>query len=723
MSTIARWMALFRLRTASAALAVLVSLAVAAQAPAQAESDPAQLLDDFVHYALVAKPDLAAANAQALMDSGITDADLAKLLDEGRVTPEKFDRAVSRAQLVTELTDVVAELARRVEAGRLDLARDKDRIDEAIAMLIGNQRQKLLAARRLEAAGEYAVPSLLNRITEGRDEQLKAACQEMLRTIGRLAVTPLCEALPNLADPTGRRIICDLLGEIGYPHAGPFLYELSQDENAAIPVREAAVRAFNRVGGVEAPLSALFSNLARQYFNGTASLVAYPYESTNIVWRYDAFVGLEPTPVPTEIFGQVMAMKRAAAAARIDPANGEAISLFVAANLKRENDLPAGEDDPIFSDTRYTPAFYATVFGTDTCMDVLAMALDGMDTPLVRDALAALAYTTGGSNLFAGDRQRQPLLEALQYPDRRVQYEAAMTLGRALPQQRYGGDFAVVPLLASAVRTSNQTFGLVIADSEEDRRVIAGRLEQLGFSVLGAASSVSALEAVIAEAVGIDLVVIRHADADEARQSITDLRILPKTAAAPVLLVASGVDLPSLKQDYLTDPSVKASPWATEDAFEAAIDELLLHAAGGRMDEAEAEIYAIESLQVLRDIAVSGCPAYSIADAESALIDALQLRTGGTRMLVAKILALIDSDRAQRTLFDAAFAAEGGGQVELLNHVCDSVKRFGGRAEDRHLRALLALVAASADETAESAARLHGALNLSAAERIGLLPE
>ena len=717
MFKIARWLAPFGLRTASAALAVSVVLAVAAKAPAQAESDPAQLLDDFVHYSLVAKPDLAAANAQALMDSGITDAELARLLDEGKVTLEKFDRAISRAQLVEELTDIVAELARRVEAGRLDLARDKDRIDEAI------QRQKLLAIRRLEAAGEYAVPELLNTITEGRDEQLKAACEEMLLTIGRLAVAPLCQALPNLADPTGRRIICDLLGEIGYPHAGPFLYELSWDENAPTPVREAAIRAFRRVGGVEAPLSVLYSNLARQYFNGTASLIAYPYESTNNVWKYDAFVGLEPTPVATEIYGRVMAMKNAAAAARIDAGNTDAISLFVAANLKRENDLPAGADDPIYAEARYTPAFYATVFGTDTCMDVLAMALDNVDTPLVRDALAALAYTTGGSNLFAGNRDRQPLLQALQYPDRRVQYEAAMTLGRALPRQHFAGDFAVVPLLASAVRSSNQTFALVLADNDEDRRVISSRLGELGFSVLGAAATVSSLEAVIAEAVGIDLVVIRQGAPETSRQSAADLRILPKTNAAPVLLIAAGVDLPSLKQNYLSDSSVKVSPWASEEAFEAAIDELLLHAAGGRMDEAEAEIYAIESLQVLRDIAVSGCPAYSVADAESALIDALQLRSGGTRMLVAKILALIESDRAQRTLMDAAFATEGGEQVELLDYVCDSVKAFGQRIEDRHLRALLQLVAQSSGETAEAAARLHGALNLPAAQAVDLLPQ
>ena len=75
--------------------------------------------------------------------------------------------------------------------------------------------------------------------------------------------------------------------------------------------------------------------------------------------------------------------------------------------------------------------FYATVFGTQTCLDVLALAIDKLDTPLVRDAIAALSKSTVGANLFSRGKGRQPLLDALAYPERRVQYEAALTLGHA----------------------------------------------------------------------------------------------------------------------------------------------------------------------------------------------------------------------------------------------------------------------------------------------------
>ena len=150
---------------------------------------------------------------------------------------ERFEDAISRARFVPELADLAGEIEVRVERGRLDLARDPARIEEAISMLNGTQRAQVLARRRLEEAGEYAIPDMLRQITEGPDERLKLACESMIRQIGRQAVTPLCAALGGL-DPVSRRIVCDVLGEIGWPHAAPFLREVSLDQTASGPVRE-----------------------------------------------------------------------------------------------------------------------------------------------------------------------------------------------------------------------------------------------------------------------------------------------------------------------------------------------------------------------------------------------------------------------------------------------------------------------------------------------------
>ncbi len=395
----------------------------------------------------------------------------------------------------------------------------------------------------------------------------------------------------------------------------------------------------------------------------------------------------------------------------------------MAANLRRENELPAGADDPVFGENRYSPAFYATVFGTQTCLEVLGIGLDRLDTPLVRDAIGALAETTGGANLFSTADGRQPLLEALQYPDRRVQYEAALTLGAALPQQRFAGDVNVVPLLGSAVRAGGESYAVVISPAGEDRRAIVGRLENLGFTIVAAGDSFAQARSEVDQAKGVDLVVIDARSAEEGIVDVGEAHQAGRTAATPVLILAPVDSMPELKRAFRDDVRVKVARSRIDDqAFGEALSEVMLRAAGGRMTEAEAEAYAIDAILTLRDIAISGNTAYQLTDAEGAMLTALEARSGGLRLMVADILALMDSQVAQAALFDAALAATDDEQIELLDRVSASVKRFGNRAQTRHITALLDLVANSGGATAEAAARVHGAMDLEPSTAIQLIP-
>jgi hypothetical protein len=356
-------------------------------------------------------------------------------------------------------------------------------------------------------------------------------------------------------------------------------------------------------------------------------------------------------------------------------------------------------------------------------MDVLAIGLDTLDTQLVRDAIAALDQTTGGAALLAAAGGRAPLLEALRYPDRRVQYEAALALGGALPQQHFMGDIAVVPLLASAVRTGDESFAVVIGDNEEDRRVDAERLENAGFTVIASGPDLASVRTQLATAIGVDLVVMRAASTEGAEQDVADLYAFPSTSAAPALILAASADLTALKQEFRDNIRVKVSrARINEDEFNRSVDEVMLRASGGRMTEAEAEAYAIDAIMTMRDIAIVGNTAFDIADAEAALVQALASRTGGLRLSVADILALIDSANAQQTLFDAALDASGDERIELLDRVTASVKRFGDRSDPRQVEALLDLVANSSGRTAEAAARLHGALDLPPGPALELIP-
>ncbi|MCA9296560.1 MAG: hypothetical protein KC983_08580 [Phycisphaerales bacterium] len=723
-SSVLSWSRRRGLWVASVVLLLVFCLPAQALMQDTSNDEPSNLLDNFIHYVITGQTDLAGGYGQALLDAGLTNADMALLVDEGSMDESRYNEAISWGQGVAEIEPIVSEIAIRVERGRLALARDRERIAKAIAMLLGNQRQELLAMNRLGAAGEYAVPQLLQQLTEATEERIKPKVERALVQIGKQAVDPLCVALPNL-DSTAQRRVCDILAEIAYPHAAPALASLERDQNATQPVRQAARRAFDAVGGNrEASLADLWADLGRRYFSDPTVLTAYPADDVNNIWSYDKFVGLVTTPVPTPIFGEVKAMQYASNAMTLEPANVRALSLFVAANLNRENDLPQGEDDPVFGDLPYSPDFFATVFGTRVCQDVLGMALDRVDTPLVRDAIKALSQTTGGANLFDPGTGRQPLLEALTYPDRRVQYEAALTLARALPERRFVGDAMVVPILASAVRTAGVSYGLVIANDVEIRQTMADMFDQTNFTMVGAEPNYTAAIPAIEDAIGIDLIVVQLATARDAMRTVDELRGNPRTLATPILVRVAPNELVATQNRYIDDSRVLVVAFGGgSDAFEAGTEQLLRDAVGGRLSDADAEVYAIESLSALRDVAINRSPAFRVVEAEPALLEAFSTRSGGMRMLVADILALLGTSQSQHALFDAALSeTEPFDQVELLDRVAASVRKHGNLAERRHIDALVELIGKASGDVAEAAARVHGALNVFDSDAISLVP-
>jgi len=487
--------------------------AAALGAPATAPGEASQLdgalrqLKQFLHLINIAKPEAAAELGQAMLDGGLTPAQLATVVDDDREFAIRFDTVMTRGRGMAGVNELASRFEQMLRDGRLELAREPKRIEESVALLTGTLRQQGFAKERLAAAGEYAMPMLLKTITSGNDVALEVAAIQVIESMRRYAVLPLSAALFKL-DPINQRKVADILGEIGYPAAAPFLLELAQDPDATSDVKEAAARAYRRIGATSTSVTAQFAELSRRFFEGDESLVSYPTESVNNVWSFEPFGGLAPTPVPTEIFSEVMAMQMAKKSLAHDGTNGTALALYVAGDLRRENRLPDGATDPIFGGSQYTPSFFAMAAGPSVLSTVLGLAIDRKDTELVRDVIGALAETAGATNLVSGRSGRKPLLESLRYPEKRVQYEAALAIGDALPDRTFPGDFSIVSILASAVRDANTVVGGVVAVSEEDRRQFSGKLAGLGFTTLTGASDFARFEPEIAGSIGLDLLLV-----------------------------------------------------------------------------------------------------------------------------------------------------------------------------------------------------------------------
>jgi hypothetical protein len=710
---------------------LLFSVLVPPATVASASVQPDQRLRDlesFIHFVIVGRGDLAAAAGQSLLESGVTPAQLAGLVDENDLGG-RLDAALIGGRRLQGAEPIVGALAVMVEQGRLDLATNPDRIAEAIELLRGTVRGRIMGRDRLERAGEFAVRPLLEIIVRGDDPALVAEAEAILvERIRGGAVLPICAALPGL-DPASQERACLILASIGDPTARaalPFLAELASAPSTSGPTREIAQLAAARIGGRADNAAARFTALADRFFRGDESLVTLPPGQSVAtvdrisVWTYDAFAGLAPVPVPTAIWFDVMAMRMARRALELEPEDRQALALFVAADLRRDLAISAtGVEDPFFAEALYSPRFFATAAGPSTGQAVLALALDTKDVPLIRAAIGALAQTAGATTLVqAGGRQ--PLIECLSFPSRRVQIEAALTLANAGLRTAFPSDHAVVPLLASAVRT-DAVFAAVVAADAEERRQVGGVLSQLGYTLLGSGATFAEIEPAVLANVGVDLIVVRG-NAASIDAATTAVRGIALTNATPLVAVASVFEADRVR-DRLRDDAA-AMVWtagAPSEQLMGEISAFMTRVVGSPMDEAEALIYAVDALDALRGLAISNSQVFPIVDALRPLLEALRAESGSLRTMVAGVVALIDGSIAQRSLIDVALDEVGSDQVALLDAAAASARRFGNLAEARQIARLQGLLTSGDATVAEAAGRLYGSLDLSPEEAVRLI--
>ncbi len=689
--------------------------APSANAQAGEETSNEQLLKDFEHFVLIANYELATAVGSELMDRNLDPVEFVSLVESSRNT-RRYEQALARAMNVAELEDLAAVMDRTYRQGKLNRARDPSEVARNIQLLSGTLRQQQLARERLVAAGEYAMPQLLDAVLQGQNSELRARATMVMRDLGRQAVMPLVTALPAL-DAARQETIVDVLGQIPYRTSLPFLVLLNQttDSNA---VREATRRAVNRLEGrLDARPADLFLALGEGYYDERVELTSFSGEDFQLLWNYDPGLGLVMVPIVTGVFHEAMAMSLCEQALALDASNPVTVGLWLAANFSREIDSPAEYQNPVYPATRPEAMYYAVSAGPQIGQMVLARGLDDRDTPLARRAIASIEQTAGSDSLISvglGTEARSPLLEALRYPDRRVQYEAALALGKSQPAEGFEGSQRVVPTLASAVRNAGTRTAVVMTGSDREAYDgYRGMLEQDGFTVLPAApNGLDDIAGPIAEAPAIDLVIVALGE-DDARAVIDAAKASQKLAVSPILAFGSAEDFPNLDRIYGRDRLVVVRRNSISDAQMRNAAELAINiGSGGLISTAEAQDYADRALSVLRDLAVSGNAVLLVEDARTSLATALGERSGRTRLEIAEVLAHVDREESQMALMDSAIRTNGSEQIDLLAKVGDSAKRFGNLLPERQVRRLLELARADDAALATSAAAVVGALEL-----------
>jgi hypothetical protein len=703
---------------AGAGIALPVSSAAGGFAMAQPESDVEtqrqELLRDFIHFVKIARFDVASDLGTRLVETGISSAEFVDLV-EGSREQQRFEEAIAAGLRVPVLEPVAAQLESMFRDGKLDRARNPQEIARNIELLTSGLRARTLARERLIFAGEYAMPQLLDAYLQNKDLALKAQVQRLMVDLGRGAITPLMAALPGL-DETSQEAVAEVLGLIPYRTSLPVLIDVYQSttNNA---VRQATGRAISRLGGNPASdIADMYALLADSYYAEPAELTSFPGEDFQLVWNFDPGLGLVMVPVRTPVFHEAMSMRLAERALSVDPQNDETLALWVASNYSRSFDSPDGYENPMYASDRRDADYFGVAVGPAIDQVVLRRGLDTRDTPLVRSSIQAIAQTAG-SRLLWGQAVdgRFPLLESLNYQNRRVQFETALALGNAQPSESFNGSERVIPLLASAVKDASARYAIVLTgEDRESYDQYRASLERAGFTVLPPApGGLGQLEAAIADTATIDLIVSAQGY-DDTLLSVETARTENKTSVSPVLALMGPDDLLPMQRQYGRDQSIAVRRESISgSAFDTSVETLLMVASGGPISVDEADDYAARAIEVLRNLSISNNQVLNISDAASILIDVLEQVDGYTMLDIAEIISYMPQPKAQESIMDKALGLNDEGlQVEMLTIVADSGKRFGNQLNNRQIRRLIGLAQSENDELAATAAATMGALEV-----------
>lgn len=700
---------------AIAGLCVPVPTVVAQDQPAQeATRSNDQRLKDFIHFVRIANYDVAGAVGFELLDSGLSPTEFVDLVENSREA-DRFERSLVEAMRVPELEPLAAEMDRIFRAGKLERVRNPEEIARNIELLNGGLRQLKYGRERLLAAGEYAMPQLLDAFLGNANPALKAQVQNLLVDMGRQAVGPMTEALSQL-DSARQEQVVEVLGLIPYRTSLPYLVELHQTSSIE-SVRQATARAIGRLGGdVNASVASLYASLGEAYYTEPLELTSFPDEDIQLLWDYDPGLGLVMKSIDISVFHEAMAMRVSEHALELEPRDAETVALWISSNFSRETDQAAGYENPAYPDTRRPASYYATAAGPEIGQRVLRRAIDSGDTPLALQSITAIQMTAGSRAMVSNAvNERFPLLEALGYANKRVQYEAAIGIGLAQPTEVFAGSERVVPILASAVRDASARTAIILSGSDReayDR--IRGLLEAEGYSVLPPAENgLDDLAAAIAGEPSIELLVTTL-PLDRTLESVDSGRNQTKLAVTPVLALMTGAEIEPVRRQFLRDRSVEVRRSSINDSeLIAAAKQAVESASGGPISVDEAKAFGDRSLAILRDLAVSGNDVLSVNDSAGILIEVSEAANGSRLLDVSEVLSYIGEPRAQAAVTERVLDSnDAGDRLSLLGLLADSGKRFGNLLDERLVRRLVQLAGDQDNDLATAAAAALGSLGI-----------
>lgn len=665
--------------------------------------------EDLLHYIKVARPDLAKSFGDAVLNSGKPRE--VYLLS---VQSKSAQSVLARGTRLAGMQETIQRLQKMIDQGYQAMRTDPAEIERSINMLPVSVKSYARARERLINSGEFALPQMIQKLMDPRtDALLRERIVQVMPSLGKEIVRPLSVALQT-KDEKLREIFASALAEVEYPHAAARLKELHQTEGllkrTEVMVESALITCAGK-SSLSKSVSQMYYDLALKYYYQDESIRPDERSDKANIWYWKNDAGLSFVPVPRQIFCDIYAMRLARLALGHDDEFYPAVSLWLAANLKREADLPAGGADPTLPDGAATATYYIRAAGATFAQEVLGRALNDYNSTVAIGAIEALRLTAGAKSLVEPiESGEQPLVQAMTYPDRRVRFLAAASLANARPDKRFTGYDLVLMTLNESLRQTGKQAALIIAANEKQSNLLKDAVRAAGYTVLVRADTKEGMKA--ARAIGgVDLVVI--ASVPGAAEVIPTLRQEGIFAAVPVIVAASEtLPLRNLaKEDKRT---ILAGGELTAGRLGQALSQAPGLAAGKPLSEEEVTQWAVRAAKAIRLLGLTQNPVLDVSVTRTTLMAALAAKDP-VRIAAAQALAVMREAEAQRAICTLVVDAEASEAVRVaaMGALAESVRKFGNQLTEAQAQAVLDIVMdEKADPLRNGAAQDLGALNL-----------
>jgi len=699
----------------------------AAVAP-EMQLDPALLksVEDFWFYGKVARYDLAVQEANKIIAATAKPGEVLAAFEKVTKTGGRSDELYEwllRWQTMPAMKDVCTKIIVVIKTGYHDHVTDPAFIRSQIERLSVNDRAYSAAMANLRQSGEIAVPFMVDYLRDGSKKLFHASIRRALVDMGRSALNPLV-AVTETKNTDLAVTVAVILGDIGYPDSAAYIARLVSAKDAPGSVKNAGEQALAKLHmgeGKSLDPAVLFYDLAEKCYYGNCSITADNHNPVAYMWYWDEMKGLCKKDVPQAIFNDLMSMRSNEYSLKLSDGMSEAVSLWLAANFKREVDLGAGheKDDPTRSEGQPNATYYGAEAGTQYLNKVLDRTLRDRNAAASLAALKALAQIAGQANLFSAEHQ--PIIEALGYPDRLVRYEAAMAMANGLPQKNFGGQEQVVPILADALGQTGKPNALVFADSQDQFNKYVDACKTAGYSAVGGTTPEVAIAAANLVA-SVDVIIVSET------AKAADIERLFKLANASsrleriVRFIVTASKASPFAVQALTNPMIYTAMQLDTAGLTAARQ----RSGALALDEKTASEYAMRAAALLNKLAISRGQVLDLLVAQPTLIASLDDQRPDLAKAAAAVLGLLNSPEAQRAL--AAKAVEDkladDLKISMFKSLGVSAKFFGNQLEDGAVEAVRKIAEKHANlDVRSAAAEAVGSLNLPAEKAKVLITE